>query len=254
MSEEKVALVLVKEGLCASPDEAADTVSGMMMMLLSQQNSSSSPLLWETPEAFADAITACFEVEEDVVRSMYDAIQDNDENNSDSDEASVRSAPSVTEMDEDDDGMYIGEGECELCEREISLTRHHLIPRSTWPRLEPRLLNAFATALEYHDNDKAEMIAGDGLKHLLADYCHITTSSSAQLIDRATQRHLARQMLQRVCLICRQCHTAVHRAHDNMTLAAEYNTVDKLIHDPAIYKFCKWASKQKISRKYAVRK
>ena len=183
---------------------------------------------------------------------MYDAIQDDNNSN---DEASVHSTASGTEMDDDDDddGTFIGEGDCELCEREILLTRHHLIPRSTWPRLEPRLLNAFAAVLEH--NDKAEAITGDGLKHLLADYRRITTtSSSTQLTDRAAQRHMARQMLQRVCLICRQCHTAVHRTHDNMTLAVEYNTIDKLIQEPAIYKFCKWASKQKISRKNAARK
>ena len=36
MSEEKVALVLVKEGLCSSPAEAADIVSGMLMSSSSQ--------------------------------------------------------------------------------------------------------------------------------------------------------------------------------------------------------------------------
>eukprot|EP00548_Thalassiothrix_antarctica_P011923 CAMPEP_0194162536 /NCGR_PEP_ID=MMETSP0152-20130528/79549_1 /TAXON_ID=1049557 /ORGANISM="Thalassiothrix antarctica, Strain L6-D1" /LENGTH=209 /DNA_ID=CAMNT_0038872441 /DNA_START=36 /DNA_END=669 /DNA_ORIENTATION=+ len=44
--------------------------------------------------------------------------------------------------DDDDDDEMIGEGECELCEREIKLTRHHLIPRSTWKRMFPKISNA----------------------------------------------------------------------------------------------------------------
>ena len=43
---------------------------------------------------------------------------------------------------DDDDGDYIGEGECELCERTVKLTRHHLVPKSTWPRMRKRLWNA----------------------------------------------------------------------------------------------------------------
>ena len=49
--------------------------------------------------------------------------------------------------DGDDDGGYIGEGECELCEREIKLTRHHLIPKTTWSKFKNALLLPSGVAL-----------------------------------------------------------------------------------------------------------
>mmetsp|Transcript_5039 Transcript_5039/g.7281 ORF Transcript_5039/g.7281 Transcript_5039/m.7281 type:complete len:253 (+) Transcript_5039:82-840(+) len=126
----------------------------------------------------------------------------------------------------------IGEDECELCERYIRLTRHHLIPRSTWKRIGPQLFNA-ANALEKGDVKRAHRILGDGLLHLEDD-----------LADGLSKREM-KEMLQRTCNICRGCHSAVHNTYDNMVLATRYNTVEKLIADNTIYKFCKWASKQR---------
>jgi hypothetical protein len=38
----------------------------------------------------------------------------------------------------------IAEGDCELCERNgIKLTKHHLIPKSTWKKLQPKLKHAW---------------------------------------------------------------------------------------------------------------
>jgi len=36
--------------------------------------------------------------------------------------------------EEDEQTRIVGEGECELCEREMPLTKHHLIPREVWFR------------------------------------------------------------------------------------------------------------------------
>jgi len=49
------------------------------------------------------------------------------------------------------------------------------------------------------------------------------------------------------CLILhpRPCHTAVHRSHDNDTLATLLYTVPALLEDEKVGKFVRWASKQR---------
>lgn len=49
-------------------------------------------------------------------------------------------------------------------------------------------------------------------------------------------------------MICRQCHNTVHRAESNDVLAAEFNTVEKLLAHPIVKGFVDWASKQKVTR------
>lgn len=141
--------------------------------------------------------------------------------------------------DDDDDESFIGEGECELCERRIKLTRHHLIPRSTWPRLFPVLMNA-CEALKRNDTTRAINILGPGMIHF------------KERLQLAVSKADVKQILQTTTDICRPCHSTIHRSHDNLTLAREYNTVELLLGDPSIYRFCKWASGQKAG-KYAIR-
>lgn len=50
------------------------------------------------------------------------------------------------------------------------------------------------------------------------------------------------EFLNTCALICRQCHNAVHRFKDNWTLAAEYNTVEKLMATPHMQKWATWAA------------
>merc|ERR1712038_1434858 len=63
---------------------------------------------------------------------------------------------------DDADGGYILSGECELCEREMKLTRHHLIPKRTWKNIAPRFLLA-APFVERGDMESAyrELDLGD---------------------------------------------------------------------------------------------
>lgn len=243
--EKRAVQIFVQQGLCASPAEAEAILDHV---------------IWDDAAAFADSMALCFDLTEEAVGAIYAQIcKDSDDSSSNGQVEESPDALPITEEDDDeddddDDGNWIGEGECELCERTIPLTRHHLIPRSTWPRYETRLLNALA-ALDGDSNDngdgaameKATIIAGEGFAHLLADYQSEKRryKSNKNAIHLPTDRQLVRQMLQRVCLICGKCHGAIHRTHDNMTLGMEYNTVDKLIADPKIYKFCKWASKQR---------
>eukprot|EP00544_Gedaniella_sp_CCMP2646_P000232 CAMPEP_0202503936 /NCGR_PEP_ID=MMETSP1361-20130828/43218_1 /ASSEMBLY_ACC=CAM_ASM_000849 /TAXON_ID=210615 /ORGANISM="Staurosira complex sp., Strain CCMP2646" /LENGTH=249 /DNA_ID=CAMNT_0049137317 /DNA_START=42 /DNA_END=791 /DNA_ORIENTATION=+ len=151
-------------------------------------------------------------------------------------ETTQQEAPDNGVDDDIDDGELIGEGECELCERQMRLTRHHLIPKSTHSRIEPKLVRA-ATAMNKGDLERAERILGHGLEHFASD------------LDM--EKSSIRRILEQTCDICRPCHSAIHKTHDNMTLALEYNTVDQLLQDEQIYKFCKWASKQKPG-KYAM--
>ena len=121
--------------------------------------------------------------------------------------------PSVTveepvsneEQEEATDCEHSIVGHCALCERYILLTRHHLIPKSTWSRLERR----------------------------------------PEWLPPVPNNHRTL-----TCDICRPCHSMIHKCHDNWTLAMEYWSVERLLEDPQIYRFCRWASRQKAG-KYA---
>lgn len=138
--------------------------------------------------------------------------------------------------DRDDDGLALFDGECELCDRYIRLTKHHLIPKSTWPRLEVKLMHA-AEAIKGGNKEKATMILGPGLVHLL------TT-------DLQPNKQVIRSILHETCDVCRPRHSTIHRTHDNMTLALSYSTIDLLLQDKQIWNYCRWASKQRVG-KYA---
>jgi len=51
---------------------------------------------------------------------------------------------------------WLEEGECELCERYIQLTKHHLIPRSTWTKLEPRLVKLASAEIARFEKTKTK--------------------------------------------------------------------------------------------------
>ena len=138
---------------------------------------------------------------------------------------------SLEDYENDDDDMIIGDGECVLCERYIQVTKHHLIPKSTWSRLEKSLRNA--------------IIAGNTKKHPPSSH-FLGSEDNDFLIEGITDvKQVRRSLLNRTCEVCRPCHSAIHRTHDNMTLAINYNTVDRLLADETIQKFCKWANKQR---------
>ena len=166
-----------------------------------------------------------------MISSLF-ALSDDDESHQSLDELTFDG----DEDEDSDDGECIGEGECELCERHITLTRHHLIPRSTWPRITPRLTNAVA-ALSRNDFHRASLILGPGLAHLTDPLTRVDASA----IDKDTIKWL----LQRTCNICRPCHSTIHKTHGNMALATSFSTIKLLLEDEKIYNFAKYASKQK---------
>ena len=154
---------------------------------------------------------------------------------------------------DDDDGReeVVGPGECELCERDVAkLTRHHLIPKSTWKRTEPMILSRWNRAVEVpskmiHSGDAA----CDELDHLVPILLKMSAAipSCETLHGRqsAAGRRIIRDLLNHQTIdICRPCHNHIHRSYDNRTLSMQFNTLDKLLNDPTISKYAKWASRQ----------
>lgn len=85
---------------------------------------------------------------------------------------------------------------CELCNRAIPLTFHHLIPRKMHRR--PRFKKAYT-----------------------------------------------RDELNQGIWVCQACHRGIHKLFDEMTLARDFNTLDKLLADPAVQKHIAWVGKQR---------
>ncbi|MFN3653469.1 MAG: HNH endonuclease [Armatimonadota bacterium] len=54
-------------------------------------------------------------------------------------------------------------------------------------------------------------------------------------------------------LLCSGCHRQVHALFTNRTLAAEYDSLEKLRADPAIQAYVRWAHRQH-DRRFRVRK
>ena len=230
--------------LCDSPKEAVAIADAIIQEITEESSGESDDLFQKRlVNPLQEYFSLTPEEARDILRRAVDTADDdeNDQNSMSSgeEETGVAGVDEEDEVSRKDDGEYIGEGECELCERFVQLTRHHLIPKSTHARVKTKLLHA-ATAIEQGDRDRARRILGNGLEHVVES-----------LND--TSKWNIRNVLQQTCDICRTCHSAVHRTHDNMTLALNYNTVEQLLEDERIYKFCQWASKQKPG-KYAVKR
>lgn len=109
--------------------------------------------------------------------------------------------PSSDELDED----ALGDNECEMCERVMPLTFHHLFPRKVHKRLQEKTLKG---------HSEARGIPKDQLRN-------------------------------EGILICRPCHSALHRMHDHNHLAKELNTLDRIVQDAKMLAWIEFARKQK---------
>ena len=164
---------------------------------------------------------------------------------SDDDIKSTDGSTSSSSDDVSTAGSIIVDGQCELCERvTVNLTKHHLIPKSTWPKIEIKVLRSIEALIDDKDSEKAKMIVGDGLIDLVDEVRSMTEKSNKVDRKMAVQTVLRR----RTTDICRPCHSAVHTTHDNMILAMNLNSVERLLDDTKIYNFCKWQSKQRPGR------
>lgn len=107
--------------------------------------------------------------------------------------------------------------ECEICEREVPLTYHHLIPRSTHDKVLKR---------GWHDESMLNSVAW------LCRYDISWAISGSVYAD---------------CFICRSrnCHSMVHRVERCEVLAREFYTVELLLQREDIQRWRKYISKQR---------
>ncbi|KAL3943793.1 MAG: hypothetical protein SGBAC_002122 [Bacillariaceae sp.] len=240
LRQEDFAEILVQQGHCGNSEESqvlADLVYQEIPILLetTEDDETIRPTEEELME-WNNLLQDVLGVEEDESNSLLKLlllVEDEEVEEEDDSENDV-----AIDDSEDEETAPLFDGHCPMCERYIKLTKHHLIPKETWPRVESRLRNA-ADAKNKGDLEKASMILGDGLIHLL-DQLGGTKRSAIKAIMCGTAD------------ICRPCHSHVHNTYDNLTLAWSYSSVDLLLEDENIAKFCKWVSKQRPG-KYAVR-
>lgn len=211
--------------------------------------------------------------------------EDKEDDVSDSTEDELDQELEYDDDDDDDDDdsneEEIAEGDCELCERNgLKLTKHHLIPKSTWKKLQPKLKNAWDNRDGENQDRVHKLLEGttlfEFLPVLLAQEKKERRKQKSRLKQQQQQQQQQPQNVPKgqsllspkeivrgngialstvrnalgchTCIVCRQCHTVVHDAHDNLTLALQYSTREALLEDVRIAKFCAWANKQKPSR------
>lgn len=189
-----------------------------------------------------------------------DSSSDDSANNEDSSKSDDMSDP-----DSDDEGAFLGSGACELCEREdVKLTRHHMIPKSTYKSIEPKLIRLVLWHIDNRDesdsNYNAEHQSNDTTNESFGHLIPVTietiksmkhckgnlklkfkSKEYIKIVQKAVRCILKLQTID----ICRPCHSMLHKSYDNITLAISYNTIDKLLQDEKILKFSKWHFKQK---------
>lgn len=63
------------------------------------------------------------------------------------------------------------------------------------------------------------------------------------------KKQVPRDQLNATVLICRPCHSAIHRMISLEDMAAEFNSLDALLTLESVQKWVKWAAKQKVVAK-----
>ena len=63
------------------------------------------------------------------------------------------------------------------------------------------------------------------------------------------RRHFSREEMRgRGLWLCRPCHRAVHRFHDEQALGRQLNTLEALREDPAIARHVAWIAKRRVQK------
>lgn len=106
---------------------------------------------------------------------------------------------------DDDEETTTGHGACEMCSRELPLTFHHLVPKEVHSRFVGK---APPPGLPKEATPTKEYFNSYGL------------------------------------MLCRPCHSHVHRFAPNLLLAQRYNSLPSLLAQQPIQKWVAWASKQ----------
>lgn len=61
------------------------------------------------------------------------------------------------------------------------------------------------------------------------------------------KKHYSKQELNKGIMVCRQCHSGIHRFYDEMTLAKQFDSLEKIMSDPPLAQHFEWVAKQKIT-------
>lgn len=59
------------------------------------------------------------------------------------------------------------------------------------------------------------------------------------------RRHYTREDLNRGIHVCRPCHSGIHRRYDEMTLARDFSTLERLLVDEDLRRHFAWVARQK---------
>jgi hypothetical protein len=205
-------------------------------------------------DALQDFLGISVEESQEIMDQCRDAIstskgegEKDDDDEDTHEDAEIASLLDNADDDDDDDGECLGPGECELCERDMRLTRHHLIPKSTWPRMEAKLQHDWQAWCQQDSTSEAPGWMQQLISQESLDSARSSSKSDQQQqeLDSKTIRIMFKH---HTCQICRPCHSAIHKFYDNMTLAQQYNTTELLLQDQQVYKFCQWASKQRAGK------
>ena len=60
------------------------------------------------------------------------------------------------------------------------------------------------------------------------------------------KKHFTKEQLQAGIMLCRTCHSGIHKRYSEMQLATLLNNEALLLNDPELERFFTWVSKQKI--------
>ena len=59
------------------------------------------------------------------------------------------------------------------------------------------------------------------------------------------KKHLTKEQMERLFMVCHDCHDAIHKFYPAKELASNFDTPEKILADDKIIKFAKFAAKQK---------
>lgn len=234
---------LLQNGLCSSGEEADIISDDIMVNIQDEMNAESATLLQHNVMDYFDLTT---QQANDIVRNVFPNMNGDlfvPENSlSEEEETKEEEEEMDSDNDENDEDEYITEGECELCERYMKTTLHHLVPKSTWPKLKKKVFKS-----KHNSNIRIEALIFLASLKAVDPNEHVDTNNTT-FEQEWTRSSLHFFLCHYTCRVCRPCHSVIHKTHDNVSLAEHYNTVVKLLADRDIYKFCKWASKQKAGK------
>ena len=59
------------------------------------------------------------------------------------------------------------------------------------------------------------------------------------------RRQYSREVLNKGIHVCRACHSGIHQRYDEMRLARDFDSLERLLADPDLLRHFEWVAKQK---------